>query len=247
MAEVALGSTRRPVLGALGQILRAAGVGLSVGILLVVIGLAGVLLVVPKVTESVPLTILTPSMEPTLPPGTLIVVRPIDTDTLQIGDVATYQIRSGDPAVITHRVLSIQSESDGTRTFVFKGDNNAEPDSKAVTAAQIQGIVWYSVPFVGYANQAMNGEARGWIIPAAAVALLAYATVTIISGAIQTGRTRRASAAADVEADAHSEHAQTMVEGVANAADADPSHPRRGEPSPGGRPGDRRPRGRHRR
>ena len=186
--------------GAVAQLLRAVGVGLSVGILLLVVALAGVLLVVPKATGSVPLTILTQSMEPTLPPGTLIVVRPVDTDALEVGDVATYQIRSGDPAVITHRITAISSASDGSRSFTFQGDNNASPDSLPVAPGQIQGEVWYSVPLVGWANQAVNGQARGWIIPAAAVALLAYAAVTIVTGAVQARRRRRASAAAAVAA-----------------------------------------------
>lgn len=78
----------------MAPILRSAGGGLSVGILLLLaIGLAGVLLVVPTVTQSVPLRILTQSMEPAIPPGTFIVVRPVDTDALEIGDVATCQIR----------------------------------------------------------------------------------------------------------------------------------------------------------
>ena len=186
--------------GAVAQLLRAVGVGLSVGILLLVVALAGVLLVVPKATGSVPLTILTQSMEPTLPPGTLIVVRPVDTEALEVGDVATYQIRSGDPAVITHRITTVSSASDGSRSFTFQGDNNASPDSLPVAPGQIQGEVWYSVPLVGWANQAVNGQARGWIIPAAAVALLAYAAVTIVTGAVQARRRRRASAAGDAAA-----------------------------------------------
>ncbi|QOD44846.1 signal peptidase I [Clavibacter zhangzhiyongii] len=228
---------------AVPQLLRSAGVGLSVGILLVVIGLAAVLLVVPKVSGSVPLTILTQSMEPRLPPGTLIVVRPVDTDDLQVGDVATYQIRSGEPAVITHRITAIASESDGTRSFTFKGDNNAEPDSKPVTAAQIQGEVWYSVPLVGWANQAVNGQARGWIIPAAAVALLLYAAVTIVTGAVQARRKRAASAADDVQAEGDHVHSDAMSAGVAAAAVADPTHPGVDAPAPAA---SGRPRGRHR-
>ncbi|MDO4018562.1 signal peptidase I [Clavibacter michiganensis] len=224
LAPVELEAGTRPR-GGVTQLARSAAVGLSVGILLLVIALAAVLLVVPKVSGSVPLTILTQSMEPTLPPGTLIVVRPVDPDALEIGDVATYQIRSGDPAVITHRITAIASASDGTRSFTFKGDNNASPDSLPVTPGQIQGEVWYSVPLVGWANQAVNGQARSWIIPAAAVALLAYAAVTIITGAVQTRKRRTASAAADVVAEGDHVHSDAMAAGVAEAARVDPSHP----------------------
>ncbi|UKF27408.1 signal peptidase I [Clavibacter nebraskensis] len=243
LAPVELEAGTRPR-GGVTQLARSAAVGLSVGILLLVIALAAVLLVVPKVSGAVPLTILTQSMEPTLPPGTLVVVRPVDPDALEVGDVATYQIRSGDPAVITHRITAIASASDGTRSFTFTGDNNASPDSLPVTPAQIQGEVWYSVPLVGWANQAVNGQARSWIIPAAAVALLAYAAVTIITGAVQTRCWRTASAAADVVAEGDHVHSDAMVAGVAEAARADPSHPGvdAADPSPAAV----RPRGRHR-
>ncbi|MFT2710656.1 signal peptidase I [Clavibacter sp. Sh2126] len=239
--ELEQGTTPRR---ALPRLLRSAAVGVSVGILLLVIALAGVLLVVPKVSGAVPLTILTQSMEPRLPPGTLIVVRPVDTDALEVGDVATYQIRSGDPAVITHRIAAISSASDGTRSFTFKGDNNASPDSLPVTPAQIQGELWYSVPLVGWANQAVNGQARSWIIPAAAVALLAYSGVTITVAAVQTRRRRRASAAADVRAEGDHVHSDAMAASVAEAARVDPSHPGVDTPAPADAA--QRPRGRHR-
>ena len=180
------------------------GLGVGAALLLFVLFLGAVLIVVPKATGSIPLSVLTGSMRPGLPPGTLLVVQPVDTDEILIGDVVTYQIRSGDPAVITHRVTGISEDAGGERTFTLQGDANSDPD-EPVREVQIQGRLWYSVPFAGFASTAVNGEARGWIVPAAAGVLFAYAGWMIFS----TVRDRRRAAAAATPA--------------ADQGDADPS------------------------
>lgn len=172
-----------------GTVLRAVALGLGTAALLVVAGLAVVLVVVPKATGSVPLTVLTQSMAPALPPGTLVVVRPTPVDDIHVGDVVTYQIRSGDPAVISHRVVAVASSSDGSRTFTTKGDANARADPP-VASAQVHGVVWYSVPGLGYVNQAVNGS-RGWLVPAIATVLIAYGVVMVTTGAVSAVRRRR--------------------------------------------------------
>ncbi|MBO9049620.1 signal peptidase I [Curtobacterium flaccumfaciens] len=172
-------------------VVHAVVLGLSTGLLLLVAALAVVLIVVPKATGSMPLTVLTQSMEPTLPPGTLLVVRPTPIDDIRVGDVVTYQIVSGQPAVVSHRVVSVSSSSDGERTFVLKGDNNAEADPAPVTAVQIRGVVWYSVPEIGIVNQVVNGS-RSWLIPAVAGVLLTYGAVMMTAGFMSAARRRRA-------------------------------------------------------
>ena len=172
-------------------VVHAVVLGLSTGLLLLVAALAVVLIVVPKATGSMPLTVLTQSMEPTLPPGTLLVVRPTPIDDIRVGDVVTYQIVSGQPAVVSHRVVSVSSSSDGERTFVLKGDNNAEADPAPVTAVQIRGVVWYSVPEIGIVNQVVNGS-RSWLIPAVAGVLLTYGAVMMTAGFVSAARRRRA-------------------------------------------------------
>ena len=171
------------------------GLMLSAVLLLFVVGLALMLIVVPKVTGSIPLTVLTSSMEPGLPPGTLIIVKPIDPNDIVIGDVVTYQIESGVPGVITHRVIDIATSSNGDRTFTFQGDNNDAPDENAVLPVQIQGKVWYSIPYAGYLNSTVNGSNRSWIIPVLAGALFVYATFMIISGIYSAYRVRKINAA----------------------------------------------------
>lgn len=157
------------------------GLGLSVGLLALVVALAAAVIVIPAVSGGVPLTVLTSSMEPTLPPGTLVVVKPTPIGDIGVGEVLTYQIRSGDPAVVSHRVISRSVSTDGSTTFVTKGDNNDSPDANPVTQAQIRGTVWYSVPLLGYVNNAVNGPNRGWVVPVVAGGLFLYAG-TMVAG-----------------------------------------------------------------
>jgi signal peptidase I len=171
------------------------GLGLSAGLLALVAGLAALVIVIPAVMHGVPLTVLTRSMEPTLPPGTLVVVGPTRVADIAVGNVLTYQIRPGDPAVVSHRVISRSVSTNGSTTFITKGDNNAVPDEKPVTTAQIRGAVWYSVPLLGYVNNMVNGPDRGWVVPSVAIALFAYAGYMVLSAVLSIWRKRRASRA----------------------------------------------------
>ncbi len=168
------------------------GLSLSGALLVLVFALALLVIVIPKVSGGIPLTVLTSSMIPHFPPGTLLVDVPVTASQLRIGDVATYQIESGKPGVITHRIISIQSDSNGKRTFQFKGDNNTLPDPKPVVAAQIQGRVWYSLPILGYVNNFVNGQNRSFIIPAVATLLFLYAGYMVVSAIIGNHRARQA-------------------------------------------------------
>ena len=160
------------------------GLGLSVLLLLSMFAMAAILIVIPKVGGAIPLTVLTQSMEPTLPPGTLIMVRPVAMDDVRVGDVITYQIRSGEPDVITHRVIGKGSSADGTNTLILQGDNNASPDPDPVIPAQVQGKLWYSVPYVGYVNSIVNGENRSWIVAVVAGLFFAYALYMIVAAVL---------------------------------------------------------------
>ncbi|RYJ02767.1 MAG: signal peptidase I, partial [Actinomycetales bacterium] len=50
---------------------------------------------VPRLAGATPYTVLTGSMRPTMPPGTLVVAKPVDPEALEVGDVVTVQLRSG--------------------------------------------------------------------------------------------------------------------------------------------------------
>lgn len=157
------------------------GLALSAALLLLVLALAAIVIVIPKLAGGMPLTVLTNSMAPGLPPGTLLVVQPVEFDDIEVGDVITYQITSGDPTVITHRVIGFTSTADGERRLVLQGDNNAEADPDPVREVQVQARLWYSVPLLGWVNTALNGDDRPWIVALVAGTLFAYAAWMVVS------------------------------------------------------------------
>ena len=156
--------------------------GVSAGLLLIVVGIAAAVIVVPWFANATPLTVLTRSMEPTLPPGTLVIVKPIAPTDIAIGDVITYQIAPGQPEYITHRVIAISRSTGGELSFTTKGDNNGVADESAILPEQIQGTVWYSLPWIGYLNNAVGGGGKTWLVIGLAVLLFGYAGWQFIGG-----------------------------------------------------------------
>jgi signal peptidase len=148
-----------------------------------------VAVLIPKIAGAQPYTILTPSMSPTYPPGTLVVVKP--TDFIGIGTVVTYQLQSGLPEVVTHRVISTAFDEQGQRRFVTQGDANDSPDQAPVRPEQIRGSVWYSVPYLGYVNNWLTGSTRTAVVGIAAGLLFGYAAWQFVSAA--RDRSRRSS------------------------------------------------------
>lgn len=144
---------------------------------------------VPRATGSIPYTITTGSMAPAYPPGTLVVVRPVDPDDLSVGDVVTVQLESGQDTVVTHRIEAIQHRMDGQTQFITQGDANDVPDADPRMPVQIRGEVWYALPYVGYLSTALTGSQRSWIVTALACGLIGYAGWMFIG----SWRDRRAS------------------------------------------------------
>lgn len=133
--------------------------GLGYGLLAVVLLLATVTILVPRLTGSVPLTVLSGSMEPALPVGSLVVVRPVAPVDVQVGDVVTYLPYPDDPTAVTHRVIGITHRADGGRTFLLQGDANGAPDLP-VQDFQVRARVWYVVHHLGHVSSAVNGDER---------------------------------------------------------------------------------------
>ena len=93
--------------------------------------------------------ILTGSMAPTLPVGSLIVTKGVAGAAVGPGDVITYPLPS-DPSVdVTHRVVSTGRDAAGA-FLVTKGDANAVTDGWHVPAGENVDLLVADVPFAGY-------------------------------------------------------------------------------------------------
>lgn len=87
------------------------------------------------------------SMEPNYHVGALVYVKPVDARQLAVGDVITFELGGGVRG--THRIVEIVEEGD-SRSFVTKGDNNAEKDSNPVQEQAIVGQVKFTIPQLGF-------------------------------------------------------------------------------------------------
>ena len=156
------------------------------------VGLALVVAVaVPRLAGAQPFTILSSSMEPRLPPGTLIVVRPVDPAKLGVGSVVTYQLHSGRPQVVTHRVHAQGVAMDGEPVFWTKGDANDAVDAAPVRAVQVRGELWYAVPYLGFAGRVLQPDVRRLLTLLAVLGLLGYAVAQFVGAARERRATRR--------------------------------------------------------
>lgn len=151
---------------------------------LLALGAVAVILIaviVPRVGGATPYTVLTGSMRPGMPPGTLVVVRPVAAKDIEIGTVITYQLTSGHPTVVTHRVVAQGFNAKGEPVFRTQGDANDVADEAWVRRVQIQGEKWYSVPYLGYVSNILTGRQRQMGIYGTAAGLLGYALLMFAS------------------------------------------------------------------
>jgi len=96
-----------------------------------------------------PYSVLSGSMESVYPTGSLIYVRSVDTDELEVGDVITFRLGGG--AVGTHRIIEIldDEESVGGKLFRTKGDENDIADEVPVEAEDVIGTPVFCIPKLG--------------------------------------------------------------------------------------------------
>lgn len=97
--------------------------------------------------------ILTGSMDPACPTGSLVYVKSVNPESLQEKDIVTFQKGN---LVITHRVVKndVQKEE-----LITKGDANNANDIQPVAYKQIKGKVALTVPLLGYLALRLNSAA----------------------------------------------------------------------------------------
>jgi signal peptidase I len=146
---------------------------------LVLIGLA---IVGPKVGLR-PLVVLSGSMEPAIPRGSLVVTLSRDASEVSQGDVVA--VDRPDHTVVAHRVIGIERQGD-VAELTLKGDANESADVTPARLRQVDVVVWH-MPGVGRWMTTLASVQGGF-------ALGCLATVLIIH---MLPRRRRRAAAVD--------------------------------------------------
>ena len=117
-------------------------------ILVLILIVMAVLLAGVRLIGLRPLTVLSGSMEPDYPTGSVIYLQETDVESLDYWDVITFRL--SEKTVATHRIIELVEE-DGQTKFRTKGDANEIHDETLVTKAQVIGKPVFCVPYIGYA------------------------------------------------------------------------------------------------
>jgi signal peptidase I len=91
-------------------------------------------------------TLIGGSMDPAIKTGSLILVRAVNPEELEPGDIITFR-NSSHTKVITHRVIAV--ERAGVLRFTTRGDANSANDFAPVFAADVIGKVLVVIPYMG--------------------------------------------------------------------------------------------------
>jgi signal peptidase I len=136
-------------------------------------------------------SVLSGSMEPSLPVGSVAITERVRTSSLEVGDVITFR-EPDDPAqLVTHRIVSITKE-DGRLRYETKGDaNDAKDPWKVTLRGHHSYLVIADVPYLGYVvTTVRHPDVRPWLLAGAGVLMLA-AVVNVFLPDRPPHRTRR--------------------------------------------------------
>lgn len=114
-------------------------------ILLIVLFALAVLLIGPNLLGMKSFAVLSGSMEPKIPVGSIVFVDEVEPATLQMGDVITYNLSGS--TMVTHRVVDVDVEN---QSIITKGDANEVEDGAPVSFSQVVGKMKMHVPYLGY-------------------------------------------------------------------------------------------------
>lgn len=92
--------------------------------------------------------VLTGSMEPVIKAGDIVLLAPTPRTQPELGDIAAYTARrfSGETVgIFTHRIIG----GDPVNGWLMKGDNNPSPDVQKPKADDINGVVFFVIPWIG--------------------------------------------------------------------------------------------------
>ena len=126
-----------------GRLLCAAGIAL-----MALVASACLSLVIPRLAGYEGYVVVSGSMEPTIPTGSIIYSKQIDPALLETGDIIVFIDEARGTTPITHRVVT---NDNSTKTITTKGDANAREDISPVAYDNVIGKVAAHIPKIGSA------------------------------------------------------------------------------------------------
>lgn len=108
--------------------------------------LAAAALLLPRLFGFTPYTVLSGSMEPAYPVGSVVFVQKAQPQSIRPGDVIMYRLSGGMP--VTHRVVALDGDANA---FITKGDANGSEDPSPIPFDALTGKARLCLPLLGYA------------------------------------------------------------------------------------------------
>ncbi|MEY3020432.1 MAG: hypothetical protein RLZZ272_1416 [Actinomycetota bacterium] len=126
--------------------------------------------------------VLSPSMRPAFAEGDLLVVRPVDTAMLEIGQVVLLAAPDAASRTFAHRIVELEHGEDGTIVRT-RGDANPDPDRQRqrITSERTTVVVG-RIPVLGHAAAAVDGPGRRAALGAAVLVLVVVAARRALQG-----------------------------------------------------------------
>ena len=113
-------------------------------IIVVLIILVGILFV-PRFFGYQNFAVISGSMEPNMPVGSIVYAHPEDFENIKVNDVISYRVN--EETMVTHRVVEVNEED---KSFITKGDANDVNDANPISYENVVGVVKMCIPLLGY-------------------------------------------------------------------------------------------------
>ena len=145
---------------------------------------AYLLIAAPLILGYHPVVVLSGSMEPAFPVGSIIYYKETPCDKIQAGEIVTFHAGDGG-SLVTHRVVENNTLMG---QFVTKGDANEKADVNPVSYEEFIGKLTLSIPYLGRLAQLFTSTSGK---TGAGIVILAALLLHVIGGAVESFQNRK--------------------------------------------------------
>lgn len=123
-------------------------------------------------------TVLSGSMEPEYPTGSVIYVRKTEPEDLKVGDVITFAL--SETTTATHRIVEVvpNEPASGNLSFRTKGDANEHEDAALVDGRNVIGTPIFTIPKLGFLVSKIQSPPGSYGAMAVGGAMILFVFVT---------------------------------------------------------------------
>lgn len=161
--------------------------GIVMNVFLAVIVILAVALLGARLVGYQTYTVLSGSMDPTYSTGSIIYVKELAPEELEVNDPISFTISEN--TVVTHRIIEVLPDEDHSETIYFrtKGDANKSADGELVRSENVLGKVVFSIPLLGFVLHYLAQSPGKYLVIAGALLLVFLSILPEILGENNNG------------------------------------------------------------